>query len=730
MPRKARPIHLRVGAVAGSCPETAYPAILWYAPLMPTLQKFNAFEQDVGRGVHNLSADVLKVALSNTVPVATDAILANISQLTTGNGYAAGGNVVPFTAYAQAAGIGTLTGGDVTFQAAGGSLGPFRYAVLYNATASGGPLIGWWDLGTATTLAAGNGIRLRMDATNGILRFSASEYTLAAPTPAQGAAGLPSGLFVVTRRTAGSLVTVTPSDGGAGGTFTPTTVTLGGTIGNAAHFTYTPAAAGSTTITTTNSGGLLNPAAVSYLAFVASTLTAAGATFALAGRAASLTVAAAGNSYYVAATAGSGGAGTLLNPWKLGDLTTGTSPATQGVALTTPVAGDTLYFRGGTYHIAGGAAGSNHYAEQILGPTHSGTSGSPITLRNYPGESVNIVLDSGEQPAFGTANPAVDHVRFLGLTVTASVDGPAFYISGTGHEIGYCKIVGQYKATVDNHDGINLSHAYDFRLHHSEISGVTGDFTNSSGFKVYKSGVILVEDNYIHDCTTGVYDKDGGDFGEVADGFHVATYRRNYIIGNASEGFQGSGQGRQATFLVYDNVIGNTFRISAYNDDSQVYNNLLSSPDSSAGMGPIVVYGEVSIRRLNLWNNVTSPAGSTCAGFWDSYVDYSTGLAGSPLAYMDYNVYTGTPGYHFGGVSGTTLTEFTLAQFRVQGFETHSSVVANSGVVYANPGAGNYTLNSPYNTAGRYGDAVGPRVAIGGAGGITDAARYGPAAMP
>lgn len=60
-------------------------------------------------------------------------------------------------------------------------------------------------------------------------------------------------------------VTVTPSDGGAGGTFTPTSVAISsGTP--VATFTYTPPAGSATrTISVTNNGGLSNPASLSYI---------------------------------------------------------------------------------------------------------------------------------------------------------------------------------------------------------------------------------------------------------------------------------------------------------------------------------------------------------------------------------------------------------------------------------------------------------------------------------
>ena len=92
----------------------------------------------------------------------------------------------------------------------------------------------------------------------------ASTYTLSGP--GGGAVGLPSTNFTVALPAGGAVVgtaTVTPHDGG-GGTFTPTTVAL--TTGvPSATFTYTPASAGTKTISVTNDGGLVNPANISYI---------------------------------------------------------------------------------------------------------------------------------------------------------------------------------------------------------------------------------------------------------------------------------------------------------------------------------------------------------------------------------------------------------------------------------------------------------------------------------
>lgn len=58
-------------------------------------------------------------------------------------------------------------------------------------------------------------------------------------------------------------VTVTPSDGGAGGTFTPSSVAIN-SGSPTATFTYTPASTGAKTISVTNNGSLSNPSNISY----------------------------------------------------------------------------------------------------------------------------------------------------------------------------------------------------------------------------------------------------------------------------------------------------------------------------------------------------------------------------------------------------------------------------------------------------------------------------------
>lgn len=145
---------------------------------MASFVKYEKFAEDLANKVHDLfgtagsGADTLKVMLSNTAPnVSTHTVRADVTELGAGNGYTSGG--------ASATNVGTRSGGtvtvagtDIVFTASGGSIGPFRYAILYNdtPTSPADPLIGYWDYGSAVTLA---------DTETFTVDFGASIFTIA-----------------------------------------------------------------------------------------------------------------------------------------------------------------------------------------------------------------------------------------------------------------------------------------------------------------------------------------------------------------------------------------------------------------------------------------------------------------------------------------------------------------------------------------------------------------------
>lgn len=140
---------------------------------MAAYNKFQVFSENVMEKVHNMGADALRVLLTNTAPVATNAVKADLVEISAGSGYAAGGPTPTISSSAQTSGTYKLVLADVTITASGGAIGPFRYVVLWNdtPTSPADPLVGWWDYGSAVTLADGESFVVDFDGTNGVLQL-------------------------------------------------------------------------------------------------------------------------------------------------------------------------------------------------------------------------------------------------------------------------------------------------------------------------------------------------------------------------------------------------------------------------------------------------------------------------------------------------------------------------------------------------------------------------------
>lgn len=141
---------------------------------MATFSKFNAFVENLAEKVHNLGSDTLKVALTNTAPTSADDTFSDITEIAGGSGYTAGGTAATISSSAQTSGTYKLVLADVVFTASGGSIGPFRYAVLYNdtPTSPADPVIGYWDYGSSVTLADGETFTVDFDASAGVLTLA------------------------------------------------------------------------------------------------------------------------------------------------------------------------------------------------------------------------------------------------------------------------------------------------------------------------------------------------------------------------------------------------------------------------------------------------------------------------------------------------------------------------------------------------------------------------------
>jgi hypothetical protein len=500
------------------------------------------------------------------------------------------------------------------------------------------------------------------------------------------------------------IVRLTPSASNGDGTFSLAFLDLH-EAARSGEFSYTPTRPGARTIAITNIGGLKDPPPFSFLSKAHKATT-----------------------YFISPKSTSG-SGTRDDPFGLPDLlNTKSTPVSQGPALTILMPGDTLEFRGGTYNLAGSP---DAYTNQLICPTISGTASAPITIQAYPGESVIFNMTAGKQPAFGTASPTLSYVRFLGFKVvmgTTIQAGGAWFL-GTNNEVGYCEFVGNTTTVKDNYPGIRIDPgAVNIWVHHNFIHGFHGpDSTIGLGIQSFGGSQLLVEDNYCTDNAMGINEKWASNAGNDQN-----IYRRNWLVNNTHFQWSGPFIGGTQTDYIYDNMLDGYLPLDLGQNmvNTQVYNNFLRSLASAAGGQVIINNGAKMINdasyntatqvvQTNFWNNIMFQGGSIGVEAYHTYEPYNQTGPSAPFAYSDYNIYDGAPGWDFGNG-----TRFNLAQFRAQGFERHSRVVRSARDIFQDRTS--YQLKPQWQTAGRYGDPVGPRFPIAQ---IIDARRYGPRAL-
>lgn len=155
---------------------------------MVAYNKFNATVNNLAHGYHAWSTtSILRIMLSNTLPTATMTTSTDITQISSGNGYTGGalsgssgtvccGSSITITGSSMMSGLSTyiLAASALVFTASGGTIGPFRYPVLYNQSTTNvlGPLISWYDYGSSITLNDTETFTVTFDASSGVLQIS------------------------------------------------------------------------------------------------------------------------------------------------------------------------------------------------------------------------------------------------------------------------------------------------------------------------------------------------------------------------------------------------------------------------------------------------------------------------------------------------------------------------------------------------------------------------------
>ena len=138
---------------------------------MATYTKFNSFVEALAEKSHNLGSDTLTVALTAAAnaPSASNTQLSDLTQISYTN---CSTRAITTSSSSQTSGTYKLVLTDLVLTASGGTVGPFRYVVIYNDTASNDELIAYYDYGSDITLQSGETFTIDFDGTNGFLQLA------------------------------------------------------------------------------------------------------------------------------------------------------------------------------------------------------------------------------------------------------------------------------------------------------------------------------------------------------------------------------------------------------------------------------------------------------------------------------------------------------------------------------------------------------------------------------
>ena len=301
---------------------------------------------------------------------------------------------------------------------------------------------------------------------------------------------------------------------------------------------------------------------------------------------------AAGNTYYVATDGNDSDPGTEAEPWK-----------TLNKAGTTATAGDTVYFRGGTW------------TAEKLSPSHSGSIGNIITYKNYPGETpifngTGFAASWGNSPITLTGNKS--YITFEGITVRDVYEsgmgkhgaGIAIWPGG-GNTISHVTVK---DCTIINTESSGVyCYAVGATMSYITIDGVECDTVNQGGggseenISLSNVQYAEVKNCYIHDSFQEGIDLKSGcnncivHHNEIADTPSAGLYADGYNAAQSGNEFYNN--------IIYDghHAIVMGCETTAHAQQANFYNNMIYNCD----VGFITYYPAfpLPVMTFNVINN-------------------------------------------------------------------------------------------------------------------------------
>jgi len=281
----------------------------------------------------------------------------------------------------------------------------------------------------------------------------------------------------------------------------------------------------------------------------------------------------------------------------------GTAACAATTAMANAVAGDIVYFMGGTYQaVCSGGCPASADEFPWLDPTNSGTSGNPITFQAYTGEVVTLRSHSGwpQSPVYGSKNDSWiiwDGLDCVQAHDSGNVNKLTTHVNSTNIIVRNSDFTGYNTGRTNNNAAIRLEDSTNVTITNNTFHGFLGG-QNSSATQLYNSTDTLIYNNTAYNMWMGFHQKQGGS--------GTSIYRN--LIHTVEVGITLAGEGLGTTnALVYQNVIVNFTKDGIESPDgatstgSKIYNNTLYTT-LLAG----VEHG-ISIRSqttAEIWNNI------------------------------------------------------------------------------------------------------------------------------
>lgn len=179
-------------------------------------------------------------------------------------------------------------------------------------------------------------------------------------------------------------------------------------------------------------------------------------------------------------------------------------------------AGDVVRIQAGTYVTVGNLTGGGFGRFDVAyNPANAGKAGAPIRFQCEGGPCV-LTFSSGAGPMIGSFQR--DYIEWAGFTIseatapTRSDTGPVTFHAVTGGAVEHSILTGNpnwRERGGDNYTGVRLEDATGVRIAHNVIRDYGGQLNdrNHAGIETYRSYPVVIENNLIENCASGIYMK-------------------------------------------------------------------------------------------------------------------------------------------------------------------------------------------------------------------------------